>query len=272
MLLYEAVNLHRSTTTHKFLRTIETSQTKPRSFFATHVKSLSLSFDMKSPSTCTAKIISVCTGLENLTFWVVPVHQGRESRFKVNPYIPIPHGSLTDDSSLRLPHLQRLSIHCPAAPQFQLPLFAQITHLSILTTWDAWVTWSGFHNLPCLTHISFDLHVGSRSVQSHTSLTAAVSHAVENILDTCKHLQVCALLLLFDVQPSNTAGAVTRQMNRVDSRVVFFRSKDPFPFREREAHSSREAGIWALSDRIAARQRAEEKIGESPSPPLHLWN
>ncbi|KAF8639322.1 hypothetical protein AX17_001571 [Amanita inopinata Kibby_2008] len=71
--MYAVVNLQRPHTKQLFLRTIETSRTKKASFFATHVKTLCIAYDPNTDDGQTARIISVCRGVVDLTFLSISV-------------------------------------------------------------------------------------------------------------------------------------------------------------------------------------------------------
>ncbi|KIL59654.1 hypothetical protein M378DRAFT_180743 [Amanita muscaria Koide BX008] len=75
--LYSNANLLRTRTKRLFLRTIETSSTKNATFFAIHVKALSIAYDPSSDDEHTAKIIHSCRGLRSLTFLSIYVKQHR---------------------------------------------------------------------------------------------------------------------------------------------------------------------------------------------------
>lgn len=245
LILYSVVNLYRESTSRAFLRTIETSRTKSRTFFATHVKSLCISYDVHNERT--ARIISACRGVTSLTFWVAPMDEWRVSKS-----IPC------NDIASALDHLRpvKLSVLLHGLlqspyPRFQLSFFEKITHLSVINTWDDWATWNGFELLPSLTHLSFDVHVGPRTFDNHTTLL--ISHVINNILVRCPRLRVCILLLIFDPHPSFTASTILSGMATLDPRLVFL--GDSEPFLDREAHSRREENIWKLAERVVTRQR-----------------
>ncbi|KAJ7479507.1 hypothetical protein FB451DRAFT_161612 [Mycena latifolia] len=225
ILLYNTVRICRQRTSNNFLRTIETSPTKSPAFFATHVKSLCILFDM--PVDHIVRITSVCPGIENLTTWFLPApHAGL-------PNVPLSHF---------MPFLRprRLSawhgvLQAPD-PHFALPFFSRVTHLTVVNTWEDWAAWPAFF-LPALTHLSLDFTFGARALA--TEEIAQIVQAVGAILRPCAHVRVCALRV---DQPAE-APSIAAVMARVgDSRVVFFRHREPFQIRE--AHSDSEACIW----------------------------
>ncbi|KAF9466705.1 hypothetical protein BDZ94DRAFT_1250563 [Collybia nuda] len=243
LILYSVVNLHRETTSRAFLRTIETSRTKSRTFFATHVKSLCISYDIHNDRT--ARIISVCKGITSLTFWVVP-NTWNPSAYLLQPAITAALGPLRPKKLSVLLH----GVLGSPYPRFQLPFFEQISHLSVMNKWEDWTTWWGFEMLPCLTHLSFDLQVGPRALDKTTG--RVISQLIENVLARCSQLQVCALFLIFDPSPTGTAATLLDSMTVPDPRLVFLKESDPF--RDREAHSGREADIWKQAEHTVLRQ------------------
>ncbi|GLB43048.1 hypothetical protein LshimejAT787_1204970 [Lyophyllum shimeji] len=239
-ILYSVVNLHRETTCRAFLRTIETSRTKSRAFFATHVKSLCISHDIYNDRT--VRIINACRGVSDLTFWVVPVTTWKR------PYCP-PHQEIAAALEPLRPKKLSVLLHGILGspyPQFHLSFFQKITHLSVINKWEDWTTWWGFELLPCLTHLSFDIRVGPRSLDNRTAYT--VAQALHAVLSRCPHLRVCVLLLLFDPCPGFTAATIANIMPgpQRDPRLVFMRDSEPFL--DREAHSLREARIWKSAE------------------------
>ncbi|KAG6816060.1 hypothetical protein H0H87_008892 [Tephrocybe sp. NHM501043] len=257
LILYSVVNLHRETTCRAFLRTIETSRTKSRAFFATHVKSLCISYDIYNDRT--VRIITACQGVTSLTFWVIPTPWQTS-------IVRIPHEEIA--AALDPLRPQRLSVLLHGIlgspyPQFHLSFFQRITHLSVINKWEDWTTWWGFEALPCLTHLSFDLRVGPRSLDDKVAYTIAQSlHAV---LSRCPHMRVCVLLLIFDPSPKFTAAKITHYMpvSKVDPRLVFM--GDSEPFLDREAHSLREARIWRMAEQAVDIQSSSGGGRQFPS-------
>ncbi|KAG6908573.1 hypothetical protein DXG01_004131 [Tephrocybe rancida] len=240
LILYSIVNLHRETTCRSFLRTIETSRTKSRAFFATHVKSLCISYDIYNDRT--VRIISACQGVTSLTFWVIPTPWQTS-------IVRIPHEEIAAALDPLRPERLSVLLHGVLGspyPRFHLSFFQKITHLSVINKWEDWTTWWGLEVLPCLTHLSFDLRVGPRSLDDKAAYT--IAQALHTVTSRCVHLRVCVLLLIFDPSPSLTATKITHYMpvSKVDSRLVFV--GDSEPFLDREAHSIREARIWRMAE------------------------
>lgn len=314
-ILYSSVSLYRQSSSQTFLRTIETSRTKSRRFFATHVKALSISHDISDSRT--VKIISACRGITSLTLWVVPVsrhahpqsydpsfdYQLHYQHYHVQPYVlaDLQHHSHSlvrprlsppaSDLSKALTPLRprRLSITLndilgSPNPQFHLPFFSRITHLSIINKWEDWVTWKELENLPCLTHLSLDLSLGESRTPLSTSYyinegeyggtrrrTTRVANALRDILTLCECVRVLVLLLLFDSDPAATSNCITREImdgwkggtltskrahvdrRCFDSRLVF--ARDSQPFRDREAHSIIEGDMWKSAEEMVYRQK-----------------
>ncbi|KAJ7113160.1 hypothetical protein C8R44DRAFT_797264 [Mycena epipterygia] len=235
IVLYETVRLYRQRTSNNFLRTIELSATKPRAFFATHVKSLCILFDM--PAEHVVRITSICYAVENLTTWFLPGA----------PSLPVPAAHLM--SSLRPRRLSAWHgvLRAPH-PHFGLPFFSAVTHLTVVNIWEDWTAWPAFF-LPALTHLSLDFTFGTRALSADEILL--VSQAVTALLHECAHLRVCALRV---DQPAK-APTIAAMLDRLfDPRVVFFQHREPFQIRE--AHSAAEAGIWARLEEAVARHSA----------------
>ncbi|KAG6872502.1 hypothetical protein C0995_009258 [Termitomyces sp. Mi166 len=240
LILYSTVTLHRETTCRAFLRTIETSRTKSRAFFATHVKSLCVSYDIYNDRI--VRIISACQGVTSLTLWVIPTPWPTS-------IIHIPYEEIT--AALDLLRPRKLSVLLNGIlgwpyPRFDLSFFQKITHFSVINKWEDWTTWWGFDALPCLTHLSFDLHVGSRSLDDKAAYS--IAQALHVVLSRCDHMRVCILLLIFDPSPSFTAAKITyyMSMSKVNPRLIFMGVSEPFL--DREAHSPREARIWRMAE------------------------
>ncbi|KAF8057430.1 hypothetical protein FPV67DRAFT_1430191 [Lyophyllum atratum] len=238
-MLYSVVNLHRETTCRAFLRTIETSHTKSRAFFATHVKSLCISYDIYNDRI--VRIITVCQGVTSLTFWVVPTTWKTSCR--------LPHYEIAAALDPLRPKKLSVLLHGVLGspyPRFDLSFFQKITHLSVINKWEDWTTWWGFDLLPCLTHLSFDLRVGPRSLDDRTAYT--IAQALHGVLSRCTQLRVCVLLLIFDPLPGFTAATIANILpgHARDPRLVFMHDSEPFL--DREAHSIREARIWKMAE------------------------
>jgi hypothetical protein len=153
-----------------FLRTVAS---RPPTFFARHVKSLYLNTHTHEA----ARIISVCTGVENLiccdALW-----------------------SSYSGQSMDLPEIlalspQRLSVSLnrvfpsPHTPNFSHSLFANMTHLQI-TDRLAFAMWPEFRP-PLLTHLAFPYS------PSRDPANFITKHLVRDILSGCQTIKVLVL-------------------------------------------------------------------------------
>jgi hypothetical protein len=194
-LIYETVILGRSRLgeVHQFLRTL---RSRPASFFATHVKTLVLT-SIVTPEQATC-IASVCTGVVNLSCSV-----------------PSP-ALLPAMDDLR--HLRRLSIIARGRPvrepDFAHALYANVTHLEIITDGDGWTTWSPscFAHLPRLTHLALTFE-GDATLENLDALDAIPPS-----------LRVLAILAHNDFVSCVTLDLVRE--NFEDERVAFMREGD----------------------------------------------
>ncbi|KAJ7898644.1 hypothetical protein B0H14DRAFT_175241 [Mycena olivaceomarginata] len=231
IVLYETVSLYRQRTSNKFLRTIETSATKSRAFFSTHVKSMSVLFDM--PVDQLVRVTSICDGIENLTTWFLPAPRS-------GPTPPLSHFLFT----LRPKKLAAWhGVLRSPDPYFGAPFFSNITHLTVVNIWEEWTAWPAF-SLPALTHLSLDFTFGSRTLAEEELVL--ISEAVETILLACVRVHVCALRVDQPVASPSIISMLDRF--RSEPRVLFFRHQDE-PFQIREAHSDAEAAIWRALER-----------------------
>ncbi|KAJ7176096.1 hypothetical protein C8R43DRAFT_554113 [Mycena crocata] len=224
LVLYETVRLHRQRTTNNFLRTLETSPTKSPAFFATHVKSLCILFDM--PVDQVVRITACCSGVENVTTWFLPAP----------PFRPPPLSLFMSSLRPRKVSAWHGVLRSPD-PNFALPFFSRVTHLSVVNIWEDWTTWPAFA-LPALTHLSLDFTFGSRTLSQEE--LGQISQAIDAILLACVQLCVCGIRV---DQPAHLPSIASMLERLTDPRVVFFRHHEPFQIRE--AHSTTEAGIWA---------------------------
>ncbi|KAJ7364664.1 hypothetical protein DFH08DRAFT_950229 [Mycena albidolilacea] len=231
IVLYETVYLYRQRTSNKFLRTIETSATKPRAFFSTHVKSMSVLFDI--PVDQLVRVTSICDGIENLTTWFLPAPRS-------GPTPPLSHFLFT----LRPKKLAAWhGVLRSPDPYFGAPFFSNITHLTVVNIWEEWTAWPAF-SLPALTHLSLDFTFGSRTLAEEELVL--ISEAVEAILLACVRVHVCGLRVDQPVASPSIISMLDRF--RSEPRVLFFRHQDE-PFQIREAHSDAEAAIWRALER-----------------------
>ncbi|TFK35180.1 hypothetical protein BDQ12DRAFT_688615 [Crucibulum laeve] len=242
-ILYSVVTLHRRSTSRAFLRTIETSISKPPIFFRKRVKSLCICHDIYDETAI--KILSACRGINSLTFWAIPRSRrqpfmysnptagGHTISYRHHPYpissndrvhhtqgprlfsayrfptLPMTSSKLASVlENLRPRHLSALlrdgqGFSCD--PQFHLPFFSRITHFSIINKWEDWTAWNGFENLYSLTHISLDL---SAYCTDRISKARKVAASLSRILACCQHLEVCLVVLLFHPDAVKTVNEI----------------------------------------------------------------
>ncbi|KAF9059184.1 hypothetical protein BDP27DRAFT_1431698 [Rhodocollybia butyracea] len=143
-IIYETVVLDLpSSRTAALLRTIEA---KPAGFFSRRVKRLYLSYSV-TPAEA-ERILSVCTGLTQLTCWIQHQHDGWLLRYL---------------NSTPLSHLTRLSIKLDmvternSIPSFSDELYQNLTHLDIVLppplNSGTLIDWEALIALPHLKHL-----------------------------------------------------------------------------------------------------------------------
>ena len=254
-IIYSVVNLHRDKTYRAFLRTIETSTTKSTSFFSTHVKSLCVAYDVSDHRI--GRVIHACQGVTSLTFWTVRAPICYQPSQDITQILgPLRPRKLSIFLTGILNHFQ---------PPFQAPFFQNITHLSVVNSWEDWSTWSGFDHLSSLTHLSFDISVGPKGLCREAA--RLISGALHEILVKCHHLRVCILIFIFDPAPHLSAANLLSAMSvhpdsTPDPRVVFMHDSEPFL--EREINSAKESRIWSRAERAVAdftRRRSRRVLG-----------
>jgi hypothetical protein len=179
------------------------SHPKPASFYASHVKTVYISSDSKAfDSRTLQRFLSLCTGLEDIYFWI-DWKRSRISRRHIT--------QLASSLSLR-----RLVLCNPlrdfrglggTKPNFGHPFFQCITHLSFADHWQTWTSWSGWQLMPNLTHLSLTI--------SHLAASQAhfVTDAVKDIMSNCQQLKV----MIFDTHPNIAANFLSPIE---DSRIV----------------------------------------------------
>ncbi|KAF7290376.1 SET domain-containing protein [Mycena chlorophos] len=241
LVLYNSIYLRRQRTTDNFLRTIETSLTKPRSFFATRVKSVSILFDMRPEDV--VRLSSVCRGIENITSWYLPspAFPGTTARRRPSPLSCLMF-------SLRPRRISSWhGIVASPDPHFSLPFFSAVTHLTIVNVWEEWASWPWPGNaLPSLTHLSLDYTFGARTLPCGEVMR--IGDTTMAILSMCcPALRVCGLR----IDQLETAPSVLELASyfecRNEPRVVLYRHREPFQIRE--AHSPSEKRVWAALEK-----------------------
>ncbi|KAK0213333.1 hypothetical protein DFS33DRAFT_116651 [Desarmillaria ectypa] len=148
--------------TNLFLQTVDS---RPASFFASHVKNLYLTF-VSYPQA--QKVLSVCTGVTNLACWAA------SSSLEL---LPLPRQPL-ERLSVNVATLMQL---CETRkPDFSHPAFRALTHLDITEppTSSVDIDWSALYKLPKLTHIS----IGNLTESHHLFLLKELLANCESLL------------------------------------------------------------------------------------------
>lgn len=147
-------------------------QTKPASFFATHVKTLLLC-DIQT--CCIMKILAICTGVTDLRIW---------------PNTPSPVAHFVVTSSIRPTHLSFSAEHLTRTsrtPDFSLPFYQELTHLELNDTWGHLISWApSFAMLSQLTHLAlvFGFPFCCSSI---------ATCGLGTVLANCSKLKVCVI-------------------------------------------------------------------------------
>ncbi len=239
--LYGSVKLLRRSTTRLFLRTLESS--KSPDFYRTHVKSVSFSVDVHCQIDRAIKILKICGRITHLSIYFVPAE-----------HLPVPtlatcYTSGAYESVMSGICPKNFTVYFPPTihlfyPNFQLPLYASVTHLTVLNDWVDWTTWRGFELLTSLSHLSVDVRAHAEPIDPRRA--SKVSRAVEYILDHCCNMEVFIILFIFLVDPMPTRDAIVNCMVHDDRRLVFL--YDTEPFRDRDA--SEEGPLWRMGEFI----------------------
>jgi hypothetical protein len=182
----------RSGEVDQFLHTL---RSRPPNFFASYVKTLVLTSVVNAKQA--ARIMSVCTGVVNFA-----------SSVPCTTLVPTPNSF----------HPQRLSINLGsrqvADPDFSLPLFANVTHLEIVTKGTSWSGWSGFENLHRLTHLAVSFQGDAR---------LGTLDVLHQILASCSSLKVLVVIAHNDYISRATLDLVQDHFS--DPRVAFIREE-----------------------------------------------
>jgi hypothetical protein len=167
-ILYESVTLYDRNNAVQFLSTAEA---KPS--HTSYVKTLCIHCNVGYWQA--RRVLSVCTTLNNLACWI--------SEPRLRPFLA---NQRLGGLSFMLSGLSYDTEDDP--PDFTNAFYSQVTHLHFTDRWVSWVTWTGFHVLPKLTHIAF--------LYDNTSISddAKVVNAILDILTTCPSLTLCLLL------------------------------------------------------------------------------
>ncbi|KAG2018689.1 hypothetical protein CC2G_008097 [Coprinopsis cinerea AmutBmut pab1-1] len=286
-ILYSAVKLSNEASVEILLNTMITSN-KPQWFYADHVRSLVITQKAHIPSLI--QILLACPRISHLTFWSIPEHGSPSSRSTVllqsspsgsGPRLylsnrqaatpmPVCHYDFPDDcfETIR-PRFLTVSFRRHGLPQvisnpdFQRGFFAQVTHFSVLNSFEEWATWNHIHQLPSLTHLALDFNVAKARGLHYQHHVRQIAKCIQAILRKCLRLQALVILLLFDDQPQWTASEVIEAIKEaeeaestvfpfhnpvrvVDPRLVWARKTNPFA--GREAHSDSEQNMWCAAE------------------------
>ncbi|TFK68811.1 hypothetical protein BDN72DRAFT_897787 [Pluteus cervinus] len=173
-IIYAMVTLG-SQDTELFLRTVHS---KPRQFFAAHVKRLCLSVSVSAPNA--AHILTVCTGVRDLAFWVDFLGASPTDVGSLHSYIsPLPLRRL----SMELSHI--LDLMTRSGDLSQYPWSAGLTHLDVVFwTHEETPSIPGLERFPALTHLALWLQ--------HSRVSAT---SLATILSACNLLRILVIVV-----------------------------------------------------------------------------
>lgn len=198
-------------------------------FAKTHVKALYIRPSI--PLTLTLHLLSACSGLDSLAFWIVPQSDTAEL---VQRLSALPLTSL----SLNVRSIVPASAHKSVLENH--PVFVNLTHLDIMNHWVLWTSSLGIEHLPRLTHVAF--RFWSRG---------NINSALSTILSQSPRLRVLVLLADGVVLPG--AKEYLERQGILDTRVVVLkhtREADEWE-RMRFRNMDASACMWTRADRIA---------------------
>ena len=171
-IVYKIVTLNYEAKEVAFLQSLIIT-TKPRFFYTRCVKTLYLAWRLKGDFDTILPILRNCQGVTNLVCWA---------------QLEYPDPRVTDVVAALRPQKLRISLINllgTRQPDLSHPFFGSITHLNLLDLYEEWITWSGIHLLPCLSHLV--LRMDGRSEPPETT----VMRITTELLSQCKTLQVC---------------------------------------------------------------------------------
>ncbi|KAF9449820.1 hypothetical protein P691DRAFT_519853 [Macrolepiota fuliginosa MF-IS2] len=197
-IIYNMVTLG-SDDTALFMRTLAS---KPAEFFATHVKCLCLSASVKPNDA--ERILSTCTGVKILAFWVDYLSAFPDS--SISPLIsPLSLRRL----SIEAQHLYSM---CQSTPKpsggLDRSWYTHLTHLDV-------VFWHPSYTLPYLSNFPSLTHVG---IWHPNGLVD--DDVIQPVLDSCKRLEI--LLVVVD---EGDLDLIQNPLTSQDPRVVLM----PYP-------------------------------------------
>lgn len=233
-LIYRIVELGINTEEDPFVKSLNNFQ-KPSNFYALSVKAIYTPFHIDRQ--IAIDILNLCTGVFHLVFWVICDGidmELMEVMCNIRPRM----------LAIRLKNLLGTE-----KPNFTLPLFRYVTHLDITESAEDWLTWSGFHLLPNLTHILFSVTYG----EDYLPGLAAIFH---ELLIIYRQLKVCVLR----IQGSRFAPSLSQIFDCVgsdDPRVVFVVEENcNLDWR---AYISGENDTWAYAETVVEQQRRGQR-------------
>ncbi|KDR74077.1 hypothetical protein GALMADRAFT_227772 [Galerina marginata CBS 339.88] len=161
-IIYAQVHLLYLRTVRLFLRTLNErphARTKPMGFFELTVRSIFVCADAEPESVLA--ILSACRGVTDLSYY----------------------GG-------------RLSVHLDEShpififrPNFGIPFFAAVTHLSLVNEWDEWTSWTwsaiNTETMPALVCLKFDLAVGQNPPTDGAHQGGSRSRWLDIVSDIC---------------------------------------------------------------------------------------
>lgn len=220
-ILYESVTLYDRRNAVQFLSTAEN---KPS--HTSYVKTLCIHCNVGYWQA--RRVLSLCSTLDNLSCWI--------SEPRLRPFLA---NQRLGGLSFMLSGLSYDTEDDP--PDFTNAFYNQVTHLHFTDRWVSWVTWTGFHVLPKLTHIAFLYDITSISDD------AKVVNAISDILSTCPSLILCALIYTHSL--SSTFDSIK------DPRFVPVHIPQAV-FRKGEDLLSRKTDIWGRATEQKRRRAA----------------
>ncbi|KAF8648443.1 hypothetical protein AX16_006287 [Volvariella volvacea WC 439] len=235
-ILYEMVTLMYPESADKF---IHAAESKPEGWMNGRVKTLCMSNFIRREQA--ARILSICGAVDNLACWIrqavtVPnIHDQRPRRLSINASgVPAPHDTAP-----------------PPSPNFQDPLFEQVTHLALSDNWEVWSKWAeGLSHIPNLSHLELRVNREADLVYIREELAL--------ILTSCAKLRV--LILLVAKEPGSFVGLTAIG----DPRVAILRNSSLLE--NWEAHPKGEADRWVHAEAVVKKQTEIYRASRSGSP------
>ncbi|KAJ7146312.1 hypothetical protein C8R44DRAFT_11848 [Mycena epipterygia] len=230
LVYYELVtiseSIYSSVCADNFLKLIDAK--KPPDFFATAVKTLCIPYFV--PAAEARRILSACTGVEKLAFWV--------EHFEPQLEPPL----FTQLSLRRLSiAFRQLSDMITATIPSQSSWLSSITHVDLAFRGDVRTSdLADLSRLPRLSHVAF--------ISSHTS----PAHA-EVLCSSCPSLQV--LVVLYD-DDSTASRAEMAALYAFDYRIVAAADEPLDVTVDWEASHFGHPDMWSLAEDVVAQRRA----------------